>query len=159
MGSRNETLERIKGAFRLFCHAERAEGRQQLLQIWDELEPDGDVFARILAAHYLADTEYDVQAELEWDRRALEVAESVTGDHPSASAVRAFLPSLYLNLADDHRRLGEFQAAQRHLDLGYEHGGGLGLDAYGQHVRAALIRVGAQIEERDSGPPVIFDFD
>lgn len=161
MSTGDQTLERIKGAFRLFCRAERVEGRRQLEQIWQELEPDGDVFCRCLTAHYLADTEDEPAAELDWDRRALEVAESIgdNPEHPATAAVRAFIPSLHLNLADDYRRLGDFDRAQRHVELGYDNGQGLGLDAYGQNVRAALVRVSAQIDERDSGPPVVFDFD
>ncbi len=163
MGSRDDTLERIRSAFRLFCRSEQAEGRRQLQAIWDELNPGGDPFSRCVAAHYLADTEGDLQEQLKWDLRALEVAESITGEggdpHPSAAAIRAFYPSLHLNLADDYRKLRNFQNARRHAELGNESSGGLGVDAYGQSVRAGLIRVSAQIEERDSGPSVIFDFD
>lgn len=156
-------MERIRNAFRLFCGGELAEARRLLTAIWDELGPEGDVFHRSVTAHYLADTEDDPKGELEWDLRALEIAKSLKDDlaetYPLAKAVRAFLPSLHLNLADDYRRIGDFQKARHHVDLGHELSGHLGLDAYSQTVRAGLVRVDAQIEQRDSGPPMIFDFD
>jgi hypothetical protein len=161
LSEQDPTLDRIHHGFRLFCRGERAEGRQILLEMWEQLDAKKDVFHRCVAAHYLADTEDDVQAELEWDRKALAEAESIGEDrsHPSVAAVRAFYPSLHLNLADDFRRLGDFERARHHVDQGSGYVEHLGIDAYGQTVRSALLRVDAQISERDSGPPVIFDFD
>lgn len=164
MSSQEEMLERVRSAFRLFCRAERTEGRRQLEAVWTELESGDHPYVRCVAAHYLADTEEDLHKALEWDLRALKVAQSIdTGKgqdaHPSAAAVRAFYPSLHLNLADDYRKLGEFDKARHHVDLGNEMSGALGLDAYGQSVRAGLVRVDAQIQDLDSGPPVVFDFD
>jgi len=163
VNSQNDTLERIREAFRLHCRSEHLEGLRRLHEIWDELDPDGDPFFRCLTAHYLADTQSDPNEALRWDMRALEVAESATveGDatRPSAAALHAFYPSLHLNLADGFRKLGDFDSARRHADLGMESSAGLGLDAYGQNVRAGLVRVTAQIEELDRGPSVIFDFD
>jgi hypothetical protein len=163
MNQPDQTLQRIRSAFRLFCHGEQAAGREQLMAVWDELGPDGDIFHRSVAAHYIADTQEDLQNELEWDLRALEAARSMTAEraenYPSAAAVRAFYPSLHLNLADDYRKLGDFETARRHADWGNELSVSLGLDAYGQSVRSGLVRVESQIGERDSGPSVIFDFD
>jgi tetratricopeptide (TPR) repeat protein len=157
----DETLNRIRNAFRLFCRGERTEARGLLTEIWDELGSQGNFFHRCVAAHYLADTAEDPQVELEWDLRALEIARSLNDEsaetYPLAAAVRTFLPSLYLNLADDYRRIGDFEKARQHADLGIELSRGLGLDAYGQTIRAGLMRVDTQIEERDSGPQIIFD--
>jgi hypothetical protein len=163
VNQQDQTLQEIRGAFRLYCGGEQAEGRRLLQEIWDKLGADGDVFHRCVAAHYLADVQEDPQDELKWDRTALEVADSLVseraGTYPSAAAVRAFYPSLHLNLADDYRKLGDFDNARRHADRGMELSGSLGLDAYGQSVRAGLVRVDSQIGERDSGPSVVFDFD
>ena len=163
MNQQDPTLERIRSAFRLFCHGERSAGQEQLAAIWDELGPDGDVFHRCVTAHYLADTRETMEEQLEWDLRALEIADSLDREraktYPLAAAIRAFYPSLHLNLADDYRKLGNFEAARRHADWGTELSGSLGLDAYGQAVRAGLVRVDSQIGERDRGPSVIFDFD
>jgi hypothetical protein len=163
MSERHQTLERIRNAFRLYCRGDRTEARSLLTGIWDELGPAGDIFHRCVAAHYLADMSDDPQAELEWDLRALEIANELEGQvaetYPLAASVRAFLPSLHLNLADDYRKMGDFQKARQHAEAGLALSGSLGVDAYGQTIRAGLIRVDAQIEDRDSGPAIIFDFD
>lgn len=163
MNVTKQTLERIHSAFRLYCRTQASEGRRELVAIWEELEAGGDPFCRCVAAHYLADTQNDLQDELKWDRTALEIAESAVegladGD-ASAARLQAFFPSLHLNLADDYRRLGEFATAREHADRGNELSGGLGIDAYGQRVRAELIRVAAQIDNGDSGPAVVFDYE
>jgi hypothetical protein len=162
MNQQDHTLERIRNAFRLYCRGDRTEARAQLTGIWEELQP-GEIFHRCVAAHFLADSSDDPLEELEWDLRALEIANSLTDElaetYPLTATVRAFLPSLHLNLADDFRRMGNFQEARRHADLGMELSWGLGRDAYSQTVRAGLARVDAQIDERDSGPPMIFDLE
>ncbi|MGQ0680419.1 MAG: hypothetical protein ACT4OM_12320 [Actinomycetota bacterium] len=161
MTHHDPTLNRIKDAMRLFHRAERQEARSRLLTLWDELGEESDEFHRCVLAHYMADTQDDPLEELAWDRRALEVAETVSRDRqdPTASAVRAFFPSLHLNLADGYRRMGDFDQARRHVEQGIQDSGVLSFDAYGQNVRAGLNRVEAQIEDQNSGPAVIFDTD
>ena len=156
-------MEEIRSAFRLFWRGERTEGRGRLMQIWERLGAEGDVFHRSVTAHFLADTQDSMEAELEWDLRALEVAMSLddrTAEaYPLTAMLRRFLPSLHLNLADDYRRMGDFEKARHHAALGNELSVGLGFDTYSQTVREGLVRVEAQIEQRDSGPSVVFDFD
>ncbi len=96
-----------------------------------------------------------------WDLEALQIADTAIegGTDPTVAAVEKFLPSLHTNLADDFRKQGDFPKARHHVELGMESGGRLGVDAYGQRVRAELIRIESQIDESDSGPPVVFDFD
>lgn len=158
MAQQDETLTRIKHAFRLYCRSEVAEGRRLLLELWEELGPE-KAYHRSVTAHYLADTENDVMDELNWDLSALEAAESVEENSPYAAAVQLFFPSLHLNLADAYRRMGNFEKARYHAEEGMAAGGSLGLDHYGQTVRGGLIRVQTQIEELDRGPSIIFDFD
>lgn len=158
MAQQDETLTRIKDAFRLYCRAEVAEGRRLLLELWEELGPDKG-YHRSVTAHYLADTETELEEELKWDLRAMEAAQGVDEGSPYAAAVEMFFPSLHLNLADCYRRMGEFEKARHHADEGMAAGGVLGLDHYGQTVRGGLVRVQAQIEELDKGPSIIFDFD
>lgn len=158
MAQPDEVLTRIKEAFRLYCRAEVAEGRRQLLELWDELGADMG-YHRSVAAHYLADTERETEGQLSWDLRALEAAESVDEGSPYAAAVQLFFPSLHLNLADVYRRMGDFDKARHHAEEGMASAGVLGLDHYGQTVRGGLVRVQTQIEELDQGPSVIFNFD
>jgi hypothetical protein len=63
-----------------------------------------------MLAHYMADMQDDPHAELLWDRRALEAAAAIAGE-----AAREYYPSLYLNLAEDYRKLGDWNAARVHL--------------------------------------------
>jgi tetratricopeptide (TPR) repeat protein len=158
----DEVLARIKNAFRLYCRAEVAEGRRLLEELWEELGPDKP-YHRSVTAHYLADTQVELEDELMWDLRAMEAAQAVEdeppGSSPYAAAVKAFLPSLHLNLADCYRRMGDFDKARHHAEEGAASAGVLGLDHYGQTVRGGLIRVQTQIDELDKGPSIIFDFD
>ena len=159
MNQQDEILDRIKNAFRLYCRSEVAEGRRLLNELWEELGPEQG-YHRAVTAHYLADTQLELEDELMWDRRALEAAqETASQPGPYAAAVQAFFPSLHLNLADGYRRMGDFEKARHHAEQGMATGDVLGLDHYGQTVRGGLIRVQAQIDELDKGPSIIFDFD
>lgn len=155
-------MTRIKEAFRLYCRTEVDEGRRRLLELWDELGPE-NAYHRSVTAHYLADTEQELDQELKWDLLALEAAQALAGEPiettPYAAGVQAFLPSLHLNLADDYRRLGDFDEARRHAEEGVAACHVLGLDAYSQNVRGGLVRVETQIEDLYQGPSIIFDFD
>lgn len=159
MNQQDEILDRIKYAFRLYCRSEVAEGRRLLHELWEELGPEQG-YHRSVTAHYLADTQTELEDELMWDLRALEAAQETGSESgPYAAAVRAFFPSLHLNLADGYRRLGDFDKARHHAEQGMATGDVLGLDHYGQTVRGGLIRVQTQIDELDKGPSMIFDFD
>lgn len=162
MDQQDEVLARIKNAFRLYCRAEVAEGRRLLEELWEELGPDKP-YHRSVTAHYLADTEVDLEEELKWDLLAMEAAQAVfdepEGSSPHLPVVQAFMPSLHLNLADGYRRIGDFDKARYHAEEGAAAAGVLGVDHYGQTVRGGLIRVQAQIDELDKGPSIIFDFD
>src|SRR5690349_16445715 len=78
------------------------EASQRLADVWARLDED-DYALRCIVAHYYADLQNDVLAELEWDQRALAAHEHLRDDDlrpmglPSAAA---FLPSLHLNLGD-----------------------------------------------------------
>lgn len=161
MDQQDETLQRIMDAYRLHCRGDQGEARSRLLALWDELGAGGVAYHRCVLAHFMADTQHDLEEELDWDLKALEAAEAAIeqGTDPTLPAVERFLPSLHMNLADDFRKQGDFTRAQHHLERGMETGAGLGVDPYGQTVRAGLIRIETQIDERDSGPPVVFDFD
>jgi len=152
---RDETMDEIRNAMRRFHRGERVEARESLLGMLRELDFGGNTFHRCVIAHYLADMQTALDEELEWDKKALEIAES----DPEAPGVAVFLPSLHANLADCYRRAGDFAKARSHVDRGMELSAVLGYDAYGQNVRGALVRIDTQVSERDSGPAIIFDMD
>ena len=86
----------------------------------------------------MADTQDDPADELAWDLRALSAADGLRRasrarpEHAgSALAVRAFYPSLHLNLAADYVKLHRPEAARSHLRAGPGRAGALGDDGYG----------------------------
>jgi len=131
---------------------DRAAARRELAAIWTEVEQSGgDAFHRCVIAHFLADLQDDVRDELMWDERALAAVAGVTDEraqeyHPSLQ-VRGFLPSLYLSLADDHRRLGDAARAHELLERARGTVDALGDDAYGGLVRSGLDNVARALAE------------
>ena len=131
---------------------DRAAARRELAALWTEVEQSGgDAFHRCVIAHFLADVQDDVRDELMWDERALAAVAGVTDEraqeyHPSLQ-VRGFLPSLYLSLADDHRRLGDAARAHELLERARGTVDALGDDAYGGLVRSGLDNVARALAE------------
>ena len=135
---------------------DRAAARRELAAIWTEVEQSGgDAFHRCVIAHFLADLQDDVRDELMWDERALAAVAGVTDEraqeyHPSLQ-VRGFLPSLYLSLADVHRRLGDAARAHEFLERARGTIDALGDDAYGGLVRSGLDNVARALAEGSTG--------
>ncbi|MGV9264542.1 hypothetical protein ACWDRR_07780 [Kitasatospora sp. NPDC003701] len=119
-----------------------AQARESFERLWDALGERGDVFHRCVLAHYLADLQDDPRAELEWDRRALAAADSLTAEraqtYAAALQVRAFYPSLHLNLASDHLKLGEPDRAREQLERAVRSLDALPEDVYSAGIRAAV---------------------
>ncbi|MGC4856910.1 hypothetical protein ACLQ24_26945 [Micromonospora sp. DT4] len=136
------TMTRIVEAVQLGQTGATAEARELLTALWDEIGPCGDALHRCTLAHHLADLQDTLDAELRWDERALASVSELTDEraqrHLSSLRVRAFLPSLYLNLADCHRRLGNAGQAWEYLAGAREHLARLPIDPYGEMIRAAV---------------------
>ncbi|MGQ4597352.1 hypothetical protein [Nocardia sp. R6R-6] len=116
-----------------------AAGRRALETLWDELGERAEVLYRCVIAHHLADLHEEAAEALCWDQRALA---AVFGPGvPLDEGLRGFLPSLYLNLADSHRRVGEFEVARMQLAIARGHLDVLAADAYGALIRARLCRI------------------
>lgn len=119
-----------------------AEARASFEALWEALGERGDVFHRCVLAHYLADLQDDPRAELEWDRRALAAADSLTAEraqtYESALQVRAFYPSLHLNLASDHLKLGEPDLVREQLERAVRSLDALPEDDYSAGIRTAV---------------------
>lgn len=135
-------MTRIGEAVQLGRSGQHGPARDALTALWDELGPTGDALHRCTLAHYLADLQDTTEAELAWDERALAAVSDLTDERAqrylSSLQVQAFLPSLYLNLADCHRRLGNVGPAREHLARAREHLVRLPDDPYGESVRAAI---------------------
>jgi tetratricopeptide (TPR) repeat protein len=86
-----------------------ADAKALFEQAWSESQDD---FEACIAAHYVARHQPTAEAELEWNRVALERADSA-GDE----RVRGFYASLYLNLAHSLEKVGRTAEACEHYSL------------------------------------------
>jgi hypothetical protein len=97
----------------------------------------------------MADVQDDVAEELLWDQRALAAADSLTDERVAeggvAAGVAAFYPSLHLNIAECHRKLGDLAQARRHLEQGRAAVGALPDDGYGRLIRSGLDRLSERL--------------
>ncbi|MGW4477338.1 hypothetical protein [Rhodococcus triatomae] len=128
--------------------------RTRLLALWEEITPTGDALHRCSLAHYLADLYPDAAQALIWDVRALDAAAALTDErarnHHASLQVAGFYPSLHLNIADNLRRLGSFDAAREHFEAGRARVDALPDDEYGSLLRRALVEVGEAVEQRST---------
>ncbi|NYT92352.1 hypothetical protein [Salinispora sp. H7-4] len=158
----DEMMASIGAAVQLGRSGQRSRAREALTALWEQIGATGDALHRCTLAHYLADVQDTTQAELEWDERALAAADDLTDgraqryDH--AWQVRLLLPSLHLNLADDHRRLGNPTRARKHLAQAQSLVTDLPDDQYGGMIRSGLQHVSEALaagstQRLDSHPP------
>jgi hypothetical protein len=148
----DDVMARVTAAVQRGQAGERATARHELDAIWAEVgRGGGDDFHRCVIAHFLADLQEDERDELMWDERALAAVHGVTDERAqefhASLRVRGFMPSLYLSLADDHRRLGDADLAHEFLGKARATSDALGDDAYGALVRGALDAVGRALAE------------
>ncbi|MEU9183631.1 hypothetical protein AB0D14_03480 [Streptomyces sp. NPDC048484] len=148
-------MTRIGQVIMLLHGGDREEARGRFLDLWAEIGDEGDALHRCTLAHYMADTQDDPSDELAWDLRALSAADELTdarvAEHHRSLAVRAFYPSLHLNLAADYVKLGRSEAARGHLDVARDNVGVLGDDAYGDGIRAGIGRLESRLDQEVPG--------
>jgi hypothetical protein len=144
-------MARIGSAMELAQQGRRDEARSLFAELWAEIGPGGDPLHRVTVAHWMADVQDDPRDELTWDQRALEAAESVTDERAAqagvAGPVAALAPSLHLNLGEDHRKLGDVDAARHHLHLGQAAAHHLGDDGYGRMIRGGLDALATRLSD------------
>ncbi|WP_274028890.1 hypothetical protein [Streptomyces sp. MMBL 11-1] len=168
--SDDAVMTRIGQAIMLLHGGDREEARNRFGALWSELGADGDALHRCTLAHYMADTQDDPGDELAWDLRALTAAEGLrtaeerdggdgpdggegrggtrSAEHRDTPAVRAFYPSLHLNLAADYLKLQRPDSARIHLRRAREAAESLADDGYGGGVRAAIDRLELRMREQ-----------
>ena len=97
--------EDIVGAVQLSLGGQRERGRRQLEACWSGTVPD-DHAQRCVLAHYLADTQDDLDDEIGWDETALHEFAHV-GEHELSTigiaSAAGLAPSLHLNLGARRR--------------------------------------------------------
>lgn len=135
----------------------RMAARRALEALWNEIgEGDDDAFHRCVLAHFMADLQDDARAELHWDERALVAVASVTDEraqeYDASLHVRGFMPSLYLSVADDHRRLGDMERAREFVELARSVSDVLGDDPYGMVVKGVLEDIARAVTEGSTEP-------
>lgn len=144
-------LVRIAEAVALGQRGDRSGARTELGALWEQLGTEPDALHCCALAHAMADVQDDPGDELVWDLRALEAAHQVTDDRVvqagMSSSAAGLRPSLHLNLGEVYRRLGDPQAAHRHLALGRAAAGALSDDGYS----AVILRGLRGLEQRLSG--------
>lgn len=157
---------RIAQAIMLHRAGDREEARNRLALLWDEIGPGGDALHRCTLAHYLADTQDDPWDELDWDLRALEVAEGFVAERAGSTAgplgeardagepgrrhpvvaLRAFFPALHLSLAADYAALGRPAEARAQLLRARASAGALADDADRRGFGEAIDRLALRID-------------
>jgi hypothetical protein len=153
----DDLMARVTAAVQRGQAGERATARQDLATMWAEVERgEGDDFHRCVIAHFLADLQENERDELMWDERALAAVDGVSDERAQrfdeSLRVRGFMPSLYLSLADDHRRLGDANRANEFLGKARATSDALGDDAYGELVRGAMDKVSRALAEGSTEP-------
>lgn len=121
--------------------------RRLLMECWDSTSPE-DHGQRCVLAHYLADVQDELDAEIGWDETAL-LEHGFLSDGDLApvgiAAVTGMLPSLHLNLGDGYLRRGQLGLACEHQQAGQLHSEHLAGDGYGAMIRSGLDNLGLRI--------------
>ncbi|AFR50888.1 hypothetical protein [Gordonia sp. KTR9] len=150
------TMESIGKAVTIGREGDTESARRDLLDIWNRIGVDGDPFHRCTLAHYLADLYDSPAVALMWDVRAFDAAATITNhraqQHHASLQVAGFYPSLLLNIADNLRRLGSFEAATDYIDRAGQHTSALARDGYGDMIRTAINEVRQAISAHDTTP-------
>jgi hypothetical protein len=156
MTSPDPTMAAVAAAVSRGHAGHREEARGRLTALWRQVGSDGDPLLRVTIAHFLADLQGDARDELSWDERALSAVAELTDEraqqHHAGLQVRAFLPSLHLNVADCRRRLDDPVRAREHLARAEQLVGELADDAYGQLLRDGLRHVRDALDAGSTAP-------
>ncbi len=145
----DEIMVRIGEGIALGQRGERAAARSLFSELWNRIAEGCDPLHRCALAHSMADVQDDPADELRWDLIALEAADSLTDERVQragiAGTARGFRPSLHLNLADAHRKLGQRSDAERHLALGRASLDALGAGGYRTMIEDGFDRLASRL--------------
>ncbi|MFJ7750997.1 hypothetical protein ACIQXM_13685 [Arthrobacter sp. NPDC097144] len=136
MADWNEVLAAVGTAL----GGDKAEGIRVLSASWGSTG-EGDHAQRCVLAHYLADVQDELDAEIAWDETALHehgFLEDADLSPVGIASVRGMLPSLHLNLGDGYLRRRQVELAAEHWEAGTSCCPELPDDGYGAMIRAGL---------------------
>jgi tetratricopeptide (TPR) repeat protein len=111
------------------------EAKQLFLKAWTESVTD---FEKFTSAHYVARHQDLVVEKLKWDETALTFALKI--EEP---AMKAYYPSLYLNIGKCYEDLNNFTEAREHYQKALSYFEYLPEDGYGKMIKSG-IREGMQ---------------
>ncbi|GAA1875412.1 hypothetical protein GCM10009715_22660 [Paeniglutamicibacter psychrophenolicus] len=141
----------ITAAISVALGGDSERGQELLMDCWNATVP-ADHAHRCILAHYLADTQSQLDKEVAWDQAALDehgfLADDALAPLGIASA-QGLQPSLQLNLADGYHRQGRTALAREHLDQGLAHADALDNDGYGKLILAGLNNLAQRIDASD----------
>ncbi|WP_431814051.1 SDR family NAD(P)-dependent oxidoreductase [Kocuria sp. cx-455] len=125
-------------------------GEKALRECWSDTT-SAEHAPRCVIAHYLADLQSTVAAEVEWDERALAEFVHVSDADLAPIGVpsaKGFAPSLHLNAGDGYLRMGRIEDAWKQLESGELALQELERDGYLQFIAQGLQRLRQRLEER-----------
>ena len=79
------------------------------MQAWVERTND---LESCVAAHYVARQQKTIAGSLEWNLKALFFADKIKDE-----LIKAYYPSLYINIADGYEKIGKKKEANKYYDL------------------------------------------
>jgi hypothetical protein len=127
---------------------ERNNAREQFRKLWEILDMD-DHFHRCVLAHYMADAQDDAEAELHWDRIAIEMAmaasSSAFDNRFPGMTLASFFPSLHLNLASSYEKLGRLNDAIEHAEMAQRAASALPDSPLGTMTAQAITRIRSRL--------------
>lgn len=118
-----------------------AAARALFLQAW---EARRDAYDACIAAHFLARHQPSTELALHWNQVAVEEAHRVDSER-----AEPLLASLYLNLADSHRQLGDVDRATVAADRALQALTHLPEGGYRDLVAMGLRRLRARLQQGD----------
>lgn len=130
-------FDRDNKVIKLCADGMAAEGQGQMeiaiglfRRAWEEASND---FERFTAAHYVARHQKTVTDKLKWDETTLQLALNIDEE-----SMKAYYPSLYLNIAKCYEDLQDFENARNNYRLALSFADSLPPDGYGKMIRSGI---------------------
>ncbi len=146
---KDEVMEKIQAAILTSQTGERTKAIADFENILPVL--GNDPLHNCIFAHYFADLQDDEEEELRWDLHSLEYLDRLSAgklrEFSEDLDVRAFYASIYLNIAEDYRKLNQFESSSRYARLAEKSAGDLPGDGYGLMIRNGILRLAGKLAD------------
>jgi len=106
------------------------EANELFTKAWNAATTD---FEKFTAAHYVARHQNSVSDKLKWDKTALHHALNIDD-----VAIKASLPSLYLNIAKCYEDLNDFDGARNNYQKAFSYSDVLPENEYGEMIKKGI---------------------